>query len=215
VSGRRAAGRANLMENGKPFDDQRVGACSGTLPVRRALRHGPGRRPPRRTGDSSLKRTGPMKVEFVNPFVTAAREVIKKEVGAEVDRGKIYLHRSSITSHEITAMVAVMGAVRGLVLYGMSDETARHLVAQMMEQPCPELDELAQSGIAELANVITGQAGILLSRTGYSVQISPPALIVGHNTIISTLDLTRLVIPLETEYGVIEAQVALKEAVLE
>lgn len=153
-----------------------------------------------------------MKVEFVNPFISAAREVLMKEAGSDVGRGKVYLHRSASTSHQVTAMIAVTGALRGLVLYGMSEETARHLVARMMEQPCPTLDELAQSGIAELANVITGRAGILLSESGYAVEISPPALIVGHGTMISTLDLTRLVIPMETEYGTIEAHVALKEA---
>ncbi|HEY8491241.1 MAG TPA: chemotaxis protein CheX [Dehalococcoidia bacterium] len=152
-----------------------------------------------------------MKVEFVNPFVTAARDVLKQEVGSEVERGKVYLHRSPFTSHQVTAMIAVTGSVQGLVLYGMSEATALAMVEKMLGQPCREFDELAQSGIAELANVITGQAGIQLSRSGYAVQISPPALIIGHNTMISTLDLTRLVIPLETDYGVIETQVALKE----
>lgn len=158
-----------------------------------------------------LKRVGPMKVEFVNPFVAAARDVLKKEVGSDVQRGKVYLHRSPFTSHQVTAMIAVTGSIQGLVMYGMSEATARAMVEKMLGQPCHTFDELAQSGIAELANVITGQASILLSQAGYTVQISPPALIIGHDTMISTLDLTRLVIPLDTDHGVIEAQVALKE----
>jgi chemotaxis protein CheX len=153
-----------------------------------------------------------MKVELVNPFITAAREVLAQEAGTEVIRGNIYLHRSVCTSHDVTAMIAVTGSIRGMVLYGMSEETAKALVARMMEQPCPELDDLAQSGIAELANVITGRAGVLLSEAGCSVEIAPPALVVGHGTSISTLDLTRIVVPLQTEHGSIEAHLALKPA---
>jgi hypothetical protein len=37
-------------------------------------------------------------------------------------------------------------------------------------------------------------------------------LILGRGTMLTTLDMQRLVIPLETEFGPIEVQVALKEA---
>lgn len=153
-----------------------------------------------------------MKVEFVNPFVAAARQVLEKEVGSAVDRGNLHLHKSAYTNHEVTAIIAVTGAIQGMVLYGMKEETARTIVGRILGQPFTEFDELAQSGIAELANVITGTAGILLSEAGFPAQISPPALIIGNGTMVSTLDLSRIVVPLETEFGNLEAHIALRES---
>jgi chemotaxis protein CheX len=82
----------------------------------------------------------------------------------------------------------------------------------MMGQDFPELDALAQSGIAEIANVITGRAAVLLSENGFPSDLAPPMLLVGRDTLISTLDVQRLVIPMETDLGNMEVQVALKFA---
>jgi chemotaxis protein CheX len=93
----------------------------------------------------------------------------------------------------------------------MSEATARAIVSRLMDQEFPEFDSLAQSGIGELGNVITGRAGVLLAEAGYSSNITPPALLVGKGTMVTTLDLNRLVLPLETEVGPIEIQVVLRE----
>jgi chemotaxis protein CheX len=80
----------------------------------------------------------------------------------------------------------------------------------MMGQSFDEFDALAQSGIAELGNVITGRAAVLLAEAGFPSDLAPPMLLVGRNMLVSTLDVQRLVIPIETEMGNLEIQVALK-----
>jgi chemotaxis protein CheX len=152
-----------------------------------------------------------MKVAFVNPFIDAAREVLESELGGDANRGSIRMHKSAYTTDEVTALVGVAGAVSGVVLYSMSEATARNMVARMLGQDCPEFDALAQSGIGELGNVITGRAAALLAVAGYASNITPPALVMGKNTMITTLDLNRLVFPLETEAGTMEIQVVLSE----
>ncbi|MBV9895243.1 MAG: chemotaxis protein CheX [Chloroflexi bacterium] len=153
-----------------------------------------------------------MKVEFVNPFIQAAREVLESELGGEVQRGNLHLKKSAFTTDEITALVGVTGKVSGMVLYSMSQETALGIVSRMMGQQFEEFDALAQSGIGEVGNVITGRAGVLLSEAGYPSNITPPALVVGKGTMVTTLDLNRLVFPLETDVGALEVQVVLKAA---
>ena len=151
-----------------------------------------------------------MRAEIINPFLQAASEVLESELGAAPQRGTIGLQRSAYTSDEVTAVVAVTGDVAGMVLFAMAESTARAMVSAMMGQDFPELDALAQSGIAEVGNVITGRAAVLLSEAGFSSDLAPPMLLIGRGTMISTLDVQRLVIPMETEFGNIEIQVALK-----
>jgi chemotaxis protein CheX len=153
-----------------------------------------------------------MRAEFINPFLQAATEVLESELGSTPQRGSVGLQRSAYTSDDVTAVVAVTGEVAGMVLFVMTVDTARAMVSRMMGQEFPEFDALAQSGIAEIGNVITGRAAVLLAEAGFPSDLAPPMLLVGRGTMISTLDVQRLVIPLETDLGKIEIQVALKLA---
>ncbi len=152
-----------------------------------------------------------MRAEFVNPFLQATTEVIESETGSGPVRGSIGLQTSAYTSHDVTALIGVTGSVRGVVMVGMSEKTACAVVERIMGQPFPEFDELAQSGIGELGNVITGRAATYLSEAGFPSNLAPPTLVIGRGTMLSTLDIRRLVIPFETEFGPIDVNVALKE----
>src|SRR5258708_5609094 len=151
-----------------------------------------------------------MRAEFINPFLQAATEVLSTELGRPPERGNVGLQRSAYTSGEVTAVVAVAGDVSGMVMLAMTEKTGRGVVSKMMGQEFEEFDSLAQSGIAEIANVITGRASVLLSEAGFPSDLAPPMLLIGKNTMISTLDVQRLVIPMVTAFGSIEVQVALK-----
>jgi chemotaxis protein CheX len=153
-----------------------------------------------------------VKVAFVNPFLQAASEVLESELGGESERGELRLHRSAVTTDEVTAIVGVTGTLMGLVLYSMNEATARAILSRAMRQDFSEFDALAQSGIGELGNVITGRAGVLLSEAGYPSNITPPAVVVGTGTMVTTLELNRLVLPLRTEVGNLEIQMVLRAA---
>jgi chemotaxis protein CheX len=153
-----------------------------------------------------------VKVEFVNPFIQAATEVLESELGGESQRGELRLHKSAVTTDEVTAIVGVTGTVMGLVLYSMNETTALAILSRTMNQDFGEFDALAQSGIGELGNVITGRAGVLLSQAGYPSNMTPPAVVVGTGTMVTTLDLNRLVLPLETAVGSLEVQIVLRPA---
>ncbi len=153
-----------------------------------------------------------MNVHFLNPFVEAASEVLKAEAGVEVQRGDISLQRSALTANDVTVLLSMIGQLQGVVLYGMSRQTALNLVSKMMFETITELNSLAQSGVAELGNVLTGRATIKLSEVGLVTTISPPTVIVGSGVTVSTLDFPRLVVPLRFDGGEIEAHLALRQA---
>ncbi|MGB9592027.1 MAG: chemotaxis protein CheX [Candidatus Kryptoniota bacterium] len=153
-----------------------------------------------------------MNVKFLNPFVEAASEVLEAECSVKVSRGNLTLHKSALTTDDVTVLINLVGQVQGVVLYGLSDKTGLALVSRVLGQEFNEFDNLAQSGVAELGNVISGQATIRLSRAGYSANISPPTLIHGRGVTISTLDFARVVVPLTTEVGDVTVHLALREA---
>ncbi|MCB0191138.1 MAG: chemotaxis protein CheX [Anaerolineae bacterium] len=154
-----------------------------------------------------------MNVQFLNPFIEAAFAVLDAEVGVTAKRGQLSLQRSAATASEVTVLISMVGQVKGVVLYGLSEATALQIVAKILGQSFAEFDDLAQSGISEMGNVITGQAGQRLAEAGFESNISPPTMIVGKGTLISTLDFERLQVPLETELGTIQIHLALRESI--
>ncbi len=153
-----------------------------------------------------------MDVKYLNPFLTAAAEVIKAEVKLEINRGAITVHQGSLTTDEVTVLINLVGQIQGVVLLELSKQTGIALVSRMMGQDFTEFDSLAQSGIAELGNVISGKATVELSKTGVDSTISPPTMILGKGTQISTMDFQRLVVPLKTEIGSVTVHLAVKES---
>lgn len=152
------------------------------------------------------------RIELVKPFVDAAGRVLKQECGEAARKGDLHRVRSPQTSRDVSALIAITGGVAGLVIYSMSSETACGLAARMIGENVTELDALSQSAIAEMANMVTGQAGIELERAGYPTDMSPPVLLLGKGSSIATLNLTRLVVPLIVSFGEITIDLAIKEA---
>ena len=152
-----------------------------------------------------------MDVKFLNPFIQAAVEVLKTEVDANAIRGDISMHKSALTSDDITVLINLIGDVYGVVMYGMSTSTCLNLVSKIMGQEFAEFSTLAQSGVAELGNVISGQATIRFAEAGHKSNISTPTVLNGKGVEISTLDFPRIVVPLETQFGVLTVHLALRE----
>ncbi len=151
-----------------------------------------------------------MRADIAQPFLMAARGVLEQELGGSVGRGSVRVEKGDFAAGEVTAVVGVTGALSGAVMYRMSEPTALAIVGKMMGQEFAQLDALARSGVGELGNVITGRAGVLLERGGIVADIAPPMLIVGRGGVLSSLDIPRVVVPLETPAGIIDLQIALK-----
>ncbi len=154
-----------------------------------------------------------MKVQVVNRYVQAAMDVIGKETGVPVKRGGLQLEGNPYTTEDVTAVIGVSGALCGSLYLSMAETTALALTSSILGQEMGGLDDLCQSGIAEIANVVAGTAGIELAEEGIVTQVNPPLVLVGRGARLSTVEIQRLVVPLTTEHGDVKLHVALREAV--
>jgi len=151
-----------------------------------------------------------MKVEYIEPFVLAAFEVLEKMIGEQPTRGSLTLRDKTFTSQQITIMVGVTGPVEGQALYGMSVVTASKIASSMVGQQLPSLDELGTSAIGELGNMITAHAAARLASAGIVCNITPPSVLRGMNIEVCTY-VPALVVPVLTEFGKLEVNVSLAE----
>jgi chemotaxis protein CheX len=139
-----------------------------------------------------------MYTPIINAFVEAAQEVLAAEAALPLTRGPLQTLTEVYLTDDITVMLSLVGNINGTVLYSLSEKTALELAGRLMGEPVRVFDNLAQSGIAEMGNVITGLATSKLARVGYSISISPPTVLMGRGAAISTLDVPRLFVPFES-----------------
>lgn len=153
-----------------------------------------------------------MRVEFVDPFINAGFSVLQQLVQDNPERGALSMRALTFTTQQVTIVTGVNGEVEGSVLYGMSLITAQKIASAMICQPLAAMDDMAWSAISELGNMITGNAAQLMYDSGYKCDITPPSVMRGMNIEISTA-VPALVVPLSTQFGRLEINVALAEAV--
>jgi len=151
-----------------------------------------------------------MKAEFINPFVTAGMDVLETVINSRPEPGQLAVRSATFTTQQVSIVIGVTGAVGGQALCGMSLVTATKIAAAMTGAPAMTFDEMASSAIAELGNMISGNATTRLSEAGYECQITPPTLVRGTKVEVST-STPALVVPLYTDFGKIEINVALEE----
>jgi chemotaxis protein CheX len=153
-----------------------------------------------------------MKVEFINPFLSSLSDVLQQIVSLEVTTGKPELINSPTDSPGVTIIVGVTGDLKGQVFYNFSPQMALDFArAMMMGMEVDELDELAKSAISEMANITMGNIATKLSEAGFTVDLTPPSIVVGSEKITITSDVGRVLrIPMTTRAGDFDVLVGLK-----
>ncbi len=152
-----------------------------------------------------------MRVEYINPFVEAAYNILTEVLGGEVRRGELYLKSTSMPVMGVAALVGLAGDVEGRVIFDMNMDTAMKIASKMNNEELKSFDDLAKATITELANLITAQAVTKLHDLGFRFDLTPPALFTGENMEISDHDVEALIVPMDTVQGKIEVNVAIRD----
>jgi len=153
-----------------------------------------------------------MKVEFANPFVQAAVQTFQKEIGVKLSRKDLKLKDSPVPSQDISIIIGVTGSVKGQVVLSLDENVALAVTKAMIPGKVPaELRKLINSAVSELANIITGQASILLAGEHGKIDITPPAIITGPGLKMDFLHLQTICISFLSEIGTLELNIALTE----
>jgi chemotaxis protein CheX len=157
-----------------------------------------------------------MRVEYINPFVESAFNVLKEVLNSDVKRGEIYLKPTTMAIMGVAALVGLAGDVEGRVLFDMTKATALEVSGAMNGEKFTALDDLAKATIQELANMITAQAVTKLHDLGFKFDLTPPALFTGDNMEVSSNlgEVEALIVPMELgSSGKIEVNVAIRERI--
>ena len=79
-----------------------------------------------------------------------------------------------VVSNGVTIIVGMTLAIKGNIAYNMTEETAKQVASiMMMGMPVAQMDDMAQSAISEMTNMVTANAAINFEKLGLTVGYFP------------------------------------------
>lgn len=121
-----------------------------------------------------------MDSKLINPFIDAFTLVMPQLGFQDITRTNVSVKEKNVKSLGVTVLVGITKQARGNVAYNMPEETAKYIASMMMcGMPVASFDEMAQSAIAEMSNMITANAATQLTSMDIAVDISTPSVSIG------------------------------------
>lgn len=121
-------------------------------------------------------------VEYVNPFLAASTTVIRNACSIEVKIGKPFIRQAAFSEDKFLIMLGVTGEIKGQVIICFQYKTSLDIASKMCMMELKSLDDLAQSALCELCNMILGNAATMFYSKGITVDITPPTMCKGNVT---------------------------------
>ena len=123
-----------------------------------------------------------MKVEHINPFIEAVYELFQTMFSTKVERGQIGVINGAGNPRDIMALIGLSGPTRGTVALTFRTSTALAIVSKMLGQEVHIVDETVSDGVAEIVNIVAGNAKArMTTSTGKPLDLSLPTVVRGNN----------------------------------
>jgi chemotaxis protein CheX len=153
-----------------------------------------------------------MDAKLVNPFIDAFTVVMPQMGFSEPQRKGVGVRSKVADSLGVSVIVGFTKQIRGNVVYNMSEDTAKYIASKMMMgMPVPEFNDMAQSAISEMSNMLTANAATNLAALGLEVDISTPSMTIGADFKIKISASQYLAINVELEGHPVEIDIAIAE----
>ena len=114
-----------------------------------------------------------MKAEHVNPFIISVCKIMKDMCMLDLKIGKPAMVKGVYASDTSIIKLGIIGNLTGQVVLNISHQTALQIVSKMIMMPVDSIDEMGQSAISELGNMIAGNAATVFAN------ITPPSYFLG------------------------------------
>ncbi|MBP2636885.1 MAG: putative inhibitor of methylation, CheC [Firmicutes bacterium] len=124
-----------------------------------------------------------MDVNIINPVLEAFVGILPQIGFQKVEKKGLALEDCTLHYRGILVNIGVLGPLQGAILIGMDMDSAKQFASKMMMgMEVTELDNLAQSAISEMANMVCANACTNFVKTGINdLDISPPTLLIGSD----------------------------------
>ncbi|WP_378952641.1 chemotaxis protein CheX [Pelosinus sp. sgz500959] len=123
-----------------------------------------------------------MDVKLINPILSAFGEIIPQIGFQTIEKKSLSVVGSTFKYDGILISLSVVGPIKGVIMIGMDVDSAKRFASRMMMgMEVLEFDQLAQSAVSEMGNMVCANACTQYSKSGIAgLDISPPILMIAQ-----------------------------------
>ena len=168
-------------------------------------------RPPQSTPQSNGdQKVGQLDAKFFKPFIEGAINTLKIQCGLTATTEKPFIKgQTPQPDFAIAGMIGITSVgFNGSITICFPKAVFLGVMSKMLGEECKEITEDLQDGVAELLNMIFGQAKIVLNAQGHAIQMAIPSVVRGDK--ISTRSMSKstvIVMPIMTPVGEFHVEV--------
>lgn len=116
-----------------------------------------------------------MRMELIQPFINAADAVLSETLACSITVSDISMNEEAYQRRATAAMVEITGDIEGRVIFDVEDSTAMKVASTISGTAELNSDpQLIRETIAELANLVIGNAVTTLNDQGFRFKVHPP-----------------------------------------
>jgi chemotaxis protein CheX len=151
-----------------------------------------------------------MKVEYINPFLSAAISVFNTMLGVTLTREEPFVKNTTQPNHEVSGVIGLSGKAKGMVVLSLCREAAINATAVMTGDRPVEINADVADAVGELTNMIAGAAKAQLQHLKMSVSL--PSVVTGKAHCIEFPKNTMpICIPFDCQWGSVAVEVGIVE----
>ncbi len=140
----------------------------------------------------------------------AVPTILAETVGLPARPAGRRIESHPVVTQGVTVLVGVVGDLEGYVLLSMSPDFACRLTARLLGLEIERWDEMVDSAVGELGNMVTGQTSMILHRMGVDCELCPPTILLSEKVELGGAITDLAGVTFKTEWGNFDARVSLQ-----
>ncbi len=151
-----------------------------------------------------------MRMELIQPFINAADAVLSETLACPVTISDISMNEEAYQRHATAALVEITGDIEGRVIFDVEDGTALKVAAGIAGSEADSNSLTLRETVAELANLVIGNAVTTLNDAGFRFKVHPPVDHPAAEGFRSSEDVEALVMDFSSPAGSVFMNIAIR-----
>jgi CheY-specific phosphatase CheX len=154
-----------------------------------------------------------MKMELIQPFINAADAVLSQALACPLTVADISMGEEAYERHATAAMVEITGDIEGRVILDVEDSMAMKVACSSAGIEVGDMDadpQIIREAVAELANLVIGNAVTTLNDQGFRFRVHPPVEHPCQQGFSGSEDMEALVMDFSSSAGKVYLNVAVR-----
>jgi len=152
-----------------------------------------------------------MDSRLITPYIESTVQIIRQMTGIEVTELSDPAPGSGeLSAYGVTSVITFAGTIKGRLIIDFQPELALQIIKNLMGEENPPLrDRLMLGCIAEINNIIAGDANTLLNNQyGLGLRLAPPMVVTGGKMMLASSKVESVTVFGRTGYGDFKLNIA-------